>query len=969
MDRHVSDAALREYCDRNYHKLLPIIAEKVHHEKVQQEKLKAVKARLNSRSVSRSHEPRRGRPETPWKRDPERKMVFKRLEKVADILRVVTRAPTREEKSLPLRNSITKEYPHKRLKLYQKAKVAQEDTGSQGQKSKGQALRMTNYPNHGYARKLILSLPTFVILISQKAPACQVTPKHMTEARIQKITSRSSRQWKKWNVGFKVESQDVKGASKITRILVFMHGITNPKLIRRLHDEIPKSVDEMMRITTSFLGGRWQVVTKNERSHFRHGNNRRSEISRISRKEVLKISKGQSGDKIGGVLTLRSSKIIPIECATVSRPEGQPPVAHQAIKERIKVAINPYDPEQTIMIGSTLTEEGRNKLFEYTRRMPSSQEKKRSQAVDRNQTIQEEVEKLIGAGIMKEVHYHSWLSNPIMGYHQIKMAKEDEEKTSFITSQGVFCYSKMPFGLKNARATYQRLVDKAFHKQIGRNLETKEAEAAFKQMKHLIAKLPTLTAPEEKEELIVYLAAAKEAVSAVLMSEREAKQMLIYFVIHALRGPKVNYTSMEKLVLELSIELGEYAIHYRPRVSVKGKILADFIVERPEEDDTDTAMEVEKELLKLWILFTDGSSCADGSRARLILINSEGAEFTYALRFRFEATNSEAEYKALIVGLRIEKEIGVKNLQANVDSRLVANQVNGTYIAKEEDMIRYLEKLMTLTNDFRMFSIKQVPNSENKKVNTLSKIASTSFAHPSKQVLVEELKEKLINEFEVLTVVEEEGKTWMTSIYEYLTEETLPAEVNKARAMRRKSQRFAVINGVLHEIRSGAGYYWPTMHKDARALIRACQDCQSKPKLRGRNQDKARRKNQELEEEMSQVLRAHRTMIKSSNEDTSFSLKYGTEAVIPAEIGMPMLRTSKVDMVQNNEALEINLDLLEKRREQAAIREAKSKEKMEKYYKSKVHCTSFKPGDLVYHRNDASHTEEVGKLGPKWETK
>ncbi|GJW55690.1 reverse transcriptase domain-containing protein [Tanacetum coccineum] len=266
------------------------------------------------------------------------------------------------------------------------------------------------------------------------------------------------------------------------------------------------------------------------------------------------------------------------------------------------------------------------------------------------------------------------------------MAKKDEEKTAFITSQGIFCYTKMPFGLRNARATYQRLVDKAFHKQIRRNLEvyvddlviksraedeivrdieetfktlreinmklnpkkctfrveegmflgykvnskglnksdfhwTKEAEEALIQMKQLIVELPMLTTPMEKEELIVYLAAAKETVSAVLMTEREAKQMPIYFVTRALRGPKLDYTSMEKLVLTLvhdskrlkryfqahpiivitdqpiqqilsrpevagrlqkwSIELGEYAIHYRPRVSVKGQILADFIVERP----------------------------------------------------------------------------------------------------------------------------------------------------------------------------------------------------------------------------------------------------------------------------------------------------------------------------------------------------------------------------------------------------
>ncbi|GJY02028.1 reverse transcriptase domain-containing protein [Tanacetum coccineum] len=57
------------------------------------------------------------------------------------------------------------------------------------------------------------------------------------------------------------------------------------------------------------------------------------------------------------------------------------------------------------------------------------------------------------------------------GYHQIQMAKEDEEKTAFYTEQGTYCYTKMPFGLKNAGATYQRLVDSTFQSQIGRNLE------------------------------------------------------------------------------------------------------------------------------------------------------------------------------------------------------------------------------------------------------------------------------------------------------------------------------------------------------------------------------------------------------------------------------------------------------------------------------------------------------------------
>ena len=130
--------------------------------------------------------------------------------------------------------------------------------------------------------------------------------------------------------------------------------------------------------------------------------------------------------------------------------------------------------------------------------------------------------KLVDADIMREVYYHDWLSNPVRvkksdgswrmcvdftdlnkacpqdcyplpeidwkveslcgypfkcfldaykGYNQIQMAKEDEEKTAFHTSQGFYCYTKMPFGLKNAGATYQRLVDNAFEKQVGRNLE------------------------------------------------------------------------------------------------------------------------------------------------------------------------------------------------------------------------------------------------------------------------------------------------------------------------------------------------------------------------------------------------------------------------------------------------------------------------------------------------------------------
>nr|GFB78402.1 reverse transcriptase domain-containing protein [Tanacetum cinerariifolium] len=233
-----------------------------------------------------------------------------------------------------------------------------------------------------------------------------------------------------------------------------------------------------------------------------------------------------------------------------------------------------------------------------------------------------------------------------------------------------------------------------------------------------------------------------------------------------------------------------------------------------------------------WTLFTDGSSCVDGSSAGLILTNPEGVEFTYALRFQFAASNNEAEYEALVVGLRIATQIGVKNVQANVDSKLVANQVLGTYVAKEDNMIN------------------QVPRSKNKKADALSKIASTSFAHLSKQVLVEVLETKSITRKEVTSVIEEE----MTGLVNYLKEGILPGDKKEARKLRLKARQYELIEGVLYkrsfltpwlrcvgplqaeyvmrEIHEGScsmhagprsvvakairpGYFWPTMHKDA----------------------------------------------------------------------------------------------------------------------------------------------------------
>ncbi|GJV09048.1 reverse transcriptase domain-containing protein [Tanacetum coccineum] len=156
--------------------------------------------------------------------------------------------------------------------------------------------------------------------------------------------------------------------------------------------------------------------------------------------------------------------------------------------------------------------------------------------------------------------------------------------------------------------------------------------------------------------------------------------------------------------------------------------------------------------------------------------------------FQFTASNNEAEYKALLAGLRIASQMGVRNVQASVDSKLMANQVLGTYIAKEENMIKYLEKVKTLVSGFASFSISQVPRSHNKKADALSKISSTSFAHLSKHVLVEVLQEKSIQKKEVVAMVEEEGPTWMTPITEYLKDGVLPDDKKEANKLRIKAR-------------------------------------------------------------------------------------------------------------------------------------------------------------------------------------
>nr|GEW45694.1 hypothetical protein [Tanacetum cinerariifolium] len=119
-----------------------------------------------------------------------------------------------------------------------------------------------------------------------------------------------------------------------------------------------------------------------------------------------------------------------------------------------------------------------------------------------------------------------------------------------------------------------------------------------------------------------------------------------------------------------------------------------------------------------------------------------------------------------------------------------------------------------------------------------------------------------------------------------------------------------------------------------------------------------------VEDFVYQTNEASMTMLETSNGETPSSLTYGSEAVIPTEIGMPSFWTIQFNEARIEEEMRLSLALIQERRETAAIREAKYKKKVEQYYNKMVRPVFFRVEDFVYQTNEASMVENQGKLGP-----
>ncbi|GJV19929.1 hypothetical protein Tco_1368949 [Tanacetum coccineum] len=266
-------------------------------------------------------------------------------------------------------------------------------------------------------------------------------------------------------------------------------------------------------------------------------------------------------------------------------PSTRPPEVGKILEEKIKVAIHPEYPEQTIAIGSTLTEKGRKELctllgqnLDVFAWKPADmtgvprhaaehrlnvregclpiRQKKRGQAPERNKAIQEEVEKLVDARIMKEVHYHSWLSNPVMVKKHDgswRMCVDFKDLNKACPQDG--------YPLPEIDWKVESLCGYPFKYAVW-----------LKKCRSDLSSFGRQGIPK-----------TDRAHTIVVITDQPIKQLL-------------SNSEISRRMLKWKFELEGYDIQYWLRASIKGQILADFIVERLEEESPDVPMTEPKEI-------------------------------------------------------------------------------------------------------------------------------------------------------------------------------------------------------------------------------------------------------------------------------------------------------------------------------------------------------------------------------------
>ncbi|VFQ71916.1 unnamed protein product [Cuscuta campestris] len=319
-----------------------------------------------------------------------------------------------------------------------------------------------------------------------------------------------------------------------------------------------------------------------------------------------------------------------------------------------------------------------------------------------------------------------------------------------------------------------------------------------------------------------------------------------------------------------AVFISQYNVEFRPRPSIKGQALADFQVECTAREMTRAQVEIRVEK-DWWIMSIDGSSGSRSYGAGIILITPEKFRIYYAIRYQFRVSNNEAEYEALINGLKILSKMGVSRVQVYSDSRPVVGQITGEFEAKEERMKKYRDLSLEMLGKFE-FMLEHIPRAQNAEADVLSKLSAESPEYISKLATVEELVTPSLSNSEVIWVSADPPE-WLDRLAKYIEDGEAPEDPQEARLLRMRGPTYKVQDGVLYkrsyngvllrclraaeakalmeEIHEGVcaahqgpysisrraiiqGYFWPTMRKDCEEYVRKCPTCQQFQNIPGR---------------------------------------------------------------------------------------------------------------------------------------
>ena len=161
------------------------------------------------------------------------------------------------------------------------------------------------------------------------------------------------------------------------------------------------------------------------------------------------------------------------------------------------------------------------------------------------------------------------------------------------------------------------------------------------------------------------------------------------------------------------------------------------------------------------------------------------------MRLDFSATNNEAEYEALLMGIAMVQKMGGKSVKVFLDSRLVVGQVKGEFEAKDERMQGYLSQVKCLQSGFDSFDLLHISKNGNAYNDSLAMLTTSSAQNLPQVILVEDLYKPTEARREIARIHQiRAGPSWMDSIIQFLKEDTLLEERTEVDKVQRKATRF-----------------------------------------------------------------------------------------------------------------------------------------------------------------------------------